>query len=204
MVNGVEKVRNTDYTVDLASGKITFTTAPANAMDNVDIYWNRNDGNRDIIEGMRFGTLFGGNIDSRIFLYGNITCQNRVYFSGNDEFGPSVEYFSAFSQIDIGPSNYAVTDLTRQYDRLLATTNHPEAYYLTISTETLTVALPGGETATKLVPSVATFPLNEAHGNFAFGQGQVLNNYPVTLDKSGFTLWKATNVRDEKKCSSNK
>jgi hypothetical protein len=30
------------------------------------------------------------------------------------------------------------------------------------------------------------------------GQGQLIDNYPVTIDKTGLTLWKATNVRDEK------
>ena len=188
----------TGYTADLTNGTVTITTAPQQAMDNVDIYWTLDDGDRNIIEGMRFGTVFGGDLDTRVFLYGNPECQNRAYFSGLCDGVPSVEYFPATAQVDIGPSNFALTDLTRQYDRLLATTNRPEAYYLTISTETLSVALSDGTKTSRLVPSVATFPLNEVHGNIAPGQGQLINNYPVTIDRNALIMWKATNVRDEK------
>ena len=203
LVNGEEKTVTTDYTVNLTNGVVSFVgTAPQQGMDNVDIYWTLDDGDRDIIEGMKFGTVFGGDLDSRVFLYGNPTCPNRTYFSGIADDGanvvPSVEYFPATAQVDVGPSNFALTDLTRQYDRLLATTSRPEAYYMTIGTEVLDVTLSDSSTAKRYVPSVSTFPLNEIHGNVAPGQGQLIDNYPVTIDKGGLTLWKATNVRDEK------
>ena len=199
LVGGEEKTVTTDYTVNLANGTVTFVgTAPPQGMDNVDIYWTLDDGDRDIIEGMKFGTIFGGDLDTRVFLYGNSTYPNRTYFSGLCEGVPSVEYFPATAQVDIGPSNFALTDLTRQYDRLLATTNKPEAYYLTIGTETLDVVLADNSTTQRYVPAVSTFPLNETHGNVAMGQGQLIDNYPVTIDRNALTLWKATNVRDEK------
>ena len=192
----------TAYTADLTTGVVTMTTAPAQGYDNVEITWSKDDGDRSKITGMKFGTIFGGDVDTRVFVYGNSSCQNRVYYSGITMVGevavPSVEYFPATAQLDIGPANFAVTDLTRQYDRLLATTNKPEAYYLTISTEQLPITLGGGETTTRYVPSVGTFPLNEAHGNVAPGQGQLLNNYPVTFEDGAIIQWKATNIRDEK------
>ena len=126
------KVNGVDAAYTASSDIITITQAPAQGYDNVEICWSKDDGDRDIIEGMRFGTVFGGDVDTRVFLYGNPNCQNRVYFSGTAFDGdiavPSVEYFPATAQADIGPSNFAVTDLTRQYDRLIATTNKPEAY----------------------------------------------------------------------------
>lgn len=198
----INKEETTAYTPDLLNGKITFTTAPAQGMDNVDIYWSKDDGDRHIIEGMRYGTVFGGDIDTRVFLYGNPNYPNRTYFSGIADDGsnvvPSVEYFPATAQVDVGPSNFALTDLTRQYDRLLATTNKPEAYYMTIATESLPVTLVDNTQTSRLVPSVSTFPLNESHGCVAMGQGKLIDNYPVTIDKNSLTLWKATNVRDEK------
>lgn len=199
VVNG-STVASTGYSYDLAAGTVTINSAPSSGMDNVDIYWTLNDGDRGIIEGMKFGTVFGGAIDSRVFLYGNSSMPNRTYFSGiNSETGqPSVEYFPASAFVDVGPSNFALTDLTRQYDRLLATTNRPEAYYLTIGTETLPLTLSDNSTTSRLVPSVSTYPLNEVHGNVAPGQGQLIDNYPVTLDRNALILWKATNVRDEK------
>lgn len=207
-ITSVDKIfvngsREYDFTSNLSAGTVTFTSgAPSSGTDNVDIYYSKANNDRSIIANMRFGTVFGGNFDTRVFLYGNPSCQNRVYFSQTEYVGDNattgVEYFPATNQVDIGPANYAVTDLTRQYDRLLATTNKPEAYYLTISTEELNVTLSSNETATRYVPSVSTYPLNEIHGNVAFGQGQVLNNFPITIDKTGFTLWKQTNVRDER------
>lgn len=199
IVDGTEKTITTDYTVDLVNGVVNFVgSAPQQAMDNVDIYWSKTDGDRGIIEGMKFGTVFGGDLDTRVFLYGNPTYQNRTYYSGLCDGVPSVEYFPATAQVDVGPSNFALTDLTRQYDRLIATTNRPEAYYMTISTESLSVTLEDASTTTRLVPSVGTFPLNEIHGNVAPGQGQLINNYPVTLDRNAIIQWKASNVRDEK------
>lgn len=206
LVDNVEKTVGTDYTVNTTNGTVTFVEghipASSNVMDQVDIYWTKDDGNRDIIRGMRYGTVFGGDVDTRVFLYGNPNCKNRVYYSAisfeNDIAVPSVEYFPATAQVDIGPSNFAVTDLTRQYDRLLATTDKPEAYYLTISTEQLPVTLVDNSSTTRYVPAVSTFPLNETHGNVAMGQGQLLMNYPVTFEDNAIIMWKATNVRDEK------
>lgn len=191
-----------EYSADLINGTITFGGAPISGYDNVVVTWSKDDGDRDIIEGMRFGTIFGGDVDTRVFVYGNPSYQNRVYFSGiayeNEIAVPSVEYFPATAHVDIGPKNFAVTDLTRQYDRLLATTNKPEAYYMTISTEQLPVTLGGGESATRYVPAVSTFPLNEVHGNVAPGQGRVLDNNPVTFEDGAIIQWKSTNVRDER------
>ena len=212
LVNGV-LVPSSSYTTSPVQGTVTFNTAPSTGTDNVDIYWGfytvdeqgglfPNNPDRHLIDGMRYGTVFGGDVDTRVFLYGNSECTNRTYFSGIADDGtnvaPSPEYFPATAQVDVGPSNFILTDLTRQYDRLLATTNRPEAYYLTISLEQLPVTLGDGSSATRYVPSVSTFPLNEAYGNMALGQGQLIDNYPVTIDRTGLALWKATNVRDEK------
>jgi hypothetical protein len=139
---------------------------------------------------MKFGTIFGGDVDTRVFLYGNPDERNRIRYSAPEDGIPSVEYFPTFNQLDVGPKNFAVTDLTRQYDRLLVTTNKPEAYYCTIGTLQL------DENRTE--SSVQTFPLNEAHGNIAMGQGQVLNNDPVTIENGAIIKWKSSNVRDER------
>lgn len=195
IVDGTQLTAETDYTVNLTDGVVTFTTAPQNiSTDNVDIYWTKTENTRTKIEKMKFGTIFGGDVDTRVFLYGNPDEKNRIRYSGVTEDGiPTVEYFPTFYQADIGPKNFAVTDLTRQYDRLLITTNKTEAYYLTLGT----IQLDDDTTTT----GVQTFPLNEAHGNIAMGQGQVLNNDPVTIENGAIIKWKSTNVRDERNMS---
>ena len=144
---------------------------------------------RHFIENMRAGIIFGGGVDTRVFLYGNENEPNRIRYSSVADMVPSVEYFPGVNQIDIGANNFEVTDLRRHYDRLLVTTNKPEAYYMTLDT----IDIEGVTT-----PSLATYPLNEVHGNVAFHQGQVIDNDPVTIDKDSIIRWKSTNVRDER------
>lgn len=187
-VNGTE-IASTGYSVNTTNGTVTFTNIPTAGTDNVDIYWSKTDGNRSIIEGMRAGIVYGGAVDTKVFLYGNTNTPNRIYYSATAGGAPSVEYFPATYQVDVGPSNFAVTDCTRQYDRLIVTTNRPEAY--TIGIDLIDV----NGTST---PSVVTLPLNEVHGNIAFAQGQVINNDPVTIEKGQLIRWKSTSIRDER------
>lgn len=177
------------YTKDLINGTVTLNTAPSEAMDNVDIYWTKENGDRHFIESMRAGIIFGGDTDTKVFLYGSHEEQNRIRYSGVANLVPSVEYFPAVNQIDVGATNFAITDLRRHYDRLLVTTNKPEAYYITLDL----IDIEGYTTV-----SPQTFPLNEAHGNIAFNQGQVINNDPVTFETGSIIRWKSTNVRDER------
>jgi hypothetical protein len=74
-----------DYTVDLVNGTVTFTTAPSQGLDNVYIYWNKDNGSRHFIEKMRFGTIFGGDVDTRVFLYGNPDERNRIRYSSPED-----------------------------------------------------------------------------------------------------------------------
>lgn len=188
LVNGTE-VASTGYSVNTTNGTVTFTNVPTAGTDNVDIYWTKDDNDRKYIEYMKAGIVYGGDVDTKVFLYGNENEQNRIRYSATANGAPSVEYFPAVNQVDVGPSNFAVTDLTRQYDRLIVTTNRPEAY--TIGIDLINVN--GYET-----PSVVTLPLNEVHGNIAFAQGQVINNDPVTIENGQLIRWKSTTIRDER------
>ena len=187
IVNGTDL--STGYSTNLANGTVTFTNIPTAGTDNVEIYWSKDNGDRHFIENMRAGIVYGGDVDTKVFLYGNESEPNRIRYSATANGAPSVEYFPGVNQVDIGPSNFAVTDLTRQYDRLIATTNKPEAYQIGIDL----INVNGYET-----PSVVTLPLNEVHGNIAFAQGQVINNDPVTIENGQIIRWKSTNVRDER------
>ena len=81
----------TDYTVDLAAGKVTFTTAPGKSPitgeDNVRITASRLvAGYADRINKCRFGTLFGVNgAADRLFLSGNPDFVNYDWHSGQND-----------------------------------------------------------------------------------------------------------------------
>ena len=72
-VNGALKVEVTDYSVVLATGKVTFTTAPSDAApDNVEIEWTKvTAGNRSQVTACRAAMTFGGANDTRIHMWGN-------------------------------------------------------------------------------------------------------------------------------------
>lgn len=186
-VEGVEQTVNVDYTVNLTTGIVTFTTAPLTSVDNVDIYWTKGSGNRDYITGNKYFILFGPQNDTRVFLYGHPTYKNRIRYSDLGDLVPSVEYFPATNFNDISSDNTAVTNIDRQYDKMIINKKQ-ESYYSFY--ESVTV---GDST----LVSFPVLPLNQSIGMVAYGQGQVVNNNPITLD-AGIQEWVSTSVRDER------
>lgn len=186
-VGGVTKVEGTDYTVNLTTGQVTFAIAPVVGVDNVDIQWTKGTGQRSEIIGHTFAMFFGGKNDSRIFVYGNGT--NRYNFTGLADGVPSAEYFPALNYREVGSNQFAVTDIVRQYDRQLTFTDGGETFYSYYGTFS--------DTAGNIVADFPTFPLNNATGNIAPGQAQLIGNNPFTI-QTGVYEWVATDVRDER------
>lgn len=184
LVDGVE----TSVTKDLVNGKITFATAPAQGIDNVDVYWTKGTGSREQILKNYYCQKYGLASDTRVFLYGNEDAKNRIYFSDLADGVPSVEYFPATNFIDIGSSNTAVTDINRQYDRLIICKEN-ETYYSTYEAIT--------DSTGQAIIAFPTYPLNSSHGMVAKGQGQLLDNYVTTIDSS-IVQWVSTNTKDER------
>lgn len=184
-INGV---LTTAYTTDLTNGNITFSTAPTSGEDNVEIFWSKDNGLRDKVTNNRASILFGPNNDTRVFFYGNEDAQNRVIYSDLADGVPSVEYFPILNFLDIGSINSAVTNIERQYDIMIITKDSREAYFSEYDSF---------EVEDDTIVSFPVLPLNDARGNIAFAQGQIINNDPITIDDS-LIIWVSTNVRDEK------
>lgn len=184
LVDGVE----TTVTKDLTNGKVTFGTAPAQGVDNVDIYWTKADTNRNLILKNKYFQKYGLANDTRVFLYGNDEAKNRIYFSDLANGVPSVEYFPATNFLDIGSSNEYVTDISRQYDRLIIS-KETETYYSTYEAIT--------DSTGQSIITFPVYPLNSSHGMVAKGQGQLLDNYVTTIDSS-IVMWTNTNTKDER------
>ena len=184
LVDGVE----TEVTKDLANGKITFVTAPKQGTDNVDVYWNKENADRNIILKNKYFQKYGLANDTRVFFYGNDEAKNRVYFSDLGTGVPNVEYFPSTNFLDIGSSNEAVTDISRQYDRLIIN-KETETYYATYEQIT--------DTTGDSIVTFPVYPLNSSHGMVASGQGQLLDNYVTTIDSS-IVMWTNTQTKDER------
>lgn len=183
-VGGVE----TSVTKDTTNGKVTFSPAPTQGVDNVDIYWTKGTGTASNVTANYYATKYGMSSDTRVFLYGNKTAKNRIYFSDLANGVPNVEYFPGTNFIDIGSSNEFVTDISRQYDRIIIS-KESETFYAMYDQ---IVDAEGNSIITFPV-----FPLNSSHGMVAKGQGQLLDNYVTTIDSS-IVQWVNTQSRDER------
>ena len=188
----------TAVTYATATGIVTFSTAPASGTDNVIIRYKKNNVDASVKENItknRYVQKWGLANDTRLFLYGNPNAKNRIYYSTPPETlnkkkeDGAAEYFPANSFLDIGSSNDAITDISRQYDRLIVSKEN-EAYFL--SYEPIT------DTTGKTIIAFPTYPLNKSHGMLAYAQGQVLDNYITTIDNSGIIQWTSTNTKDER------
>lgn len=184
IVDGVE----TSVTKDLVNGTVTFATAPTQGVDNVDIYWSKTDTNRDLVLKNKYFQKYGLANDTRVFIYGNDEAKNRIYFSDLANGVPSVEYFPGTNFLDVGSSNEYVTDISRQYDRLIIS-KEMETYYSTYEAIT--------DSTGQSIITFPVYPLNSSHGMVAKGQGQLLDNYVTTIDSS-IVMWTNTNTKDER------
>ena len=188
-VGGVTLTATTNYTVNLTNGTVDFSGgtsphgAPASGTNNVEIDWTKGSGTRSVVTGNKYAVLFGGQNDSRVFLYGDGT--NEIVFSGLADGVPSAEYFPVLNISAVGSSEYPITYVTKQYDRqIIYTTNN--AYYSVYEyDETLGTTFP-------------IYPLNDKIGNLPYGQGQLIQNNPFTVDLKSVYEWIATSVRDER------
>jgi len=186
-VGGVVKTVTTDYTVNLTTGAVTFVAAPATGVDNVDIQWTKGTGQRSEVTGHKFAMFYGGQNDTRVFVYGNGT--NRYIYTGLAAGVPSAEYFPALYYREISSNEFAVTDIVRQYDRQIIYTNGGETWYSYYD--------PITDSNGDVTPDFPTFPLNDTIGNVAPGQSQLIQNNPFSI-QNGVYEWGATNVRDER------
>lgn len=89
LVNGVE----TSVTKSTTKGTITFSTAPSQGVDNIDVYWTKGSGQREIITKNHYFQKYGLANDTRVFLYGNSEAKNRTCFSALGNGIASAEYF---------------------------------------------------------------------------------------------------------------
>lgn len=180
-------------TLNGSTGVFTFSSAPGVGTDNVEIKYKKNNTTTatDILKN-KYVQSYGLATDTRIFVYGNKDAKNRIYFSDLGDGVPNPTFFPANNFIDIGSSNEAVTDISRQYDRLIIS-KEKEAYYATYDSITDTT----GET----IISFPTYPLNTSHGMVAMGKGQLLDNYVTTIDASGIIQWLNTQSKDERNAS---
>lgn len=181
-VNGVSKTEGTDFTVDRTNGKVTFTTAPTAGTNNVIITAEKTiTGFKDRIFKCTLNAVYGGANDTRVFVSGNPDFPNYVWRSGLYE----PKYFPENGFYKVGTTNEKVTGFSKQYD------------YLVIEKERTKWNM-NFELNSKGEPTFPIKPLNDQVGTYADKSIQIINNNPVSLDKTGVHVLVSSNVRDER------
>lgn len=170
------------WTPNVSDGKVTFTEAPPEGTNSIEIGWSVAEDTADEIRAMRYAELYNGAQDSRIFVYGDGT--NRCFYTGIDYDGIArADYFPDLNVAHVGDENTPITAMIRHYNRLLCF-KLDSAWSIDYSTITLT---DGSVTAGFYVT-----PINRSIGNCALGQAVLVENKPRTLDGRSIIEWKAT------------
>jgi hypothetical protein len=189
-LNGTPLTLTTDYTVNLVTGVVhTVAVIATGNPSGLDIYWTKGVGQRTLITNCRFEMDYSGQTDSRVFLWGNTALKNRRFWSGLANGIPSCEYFEANSYDDLGTGEYAISDIVKQLDRQKIFFEHGGGTMYSYYASTIDVI-------GNVLVTFPAFELNENISNEAFGQVQIINDRPFTLNK-GIYSWQPSTVRDQ-------
>ena len=168
------------YTADLTAGTVTFTGAPGAGTNTIEIGWTMAENFRGQVLSMRWGELYAGTQDTRIFLYGDGS--NKAIYSGLDYDGnPRADYFPDLNEVSVGDANTPITGMIRHYSRLLC---FKESSAWTIQYGTISMA------DGLVTEAFYVTPVNRSIGNVAPGQVRLVLNSPRTLHGSDVYEWK--------------
>lgn len=175
-----EKLSADEYSYDLTEGTVTFPEAPAQAVNSYEIAWTMAENFRGQVSAMRYGELYSGTQDTRVFLYGDGT--NKAVYSGLDYDGkPRADYFPDLNEVRVGEENTPITAMIRHYSSLICfkTNSAWSIQYglVTLADESLT-------------PAFYTTPVNRSIGNEALGQVRLVLNAPWTLHGNDLYEWR--------------
>ena len=179
-----------NWTADIQNGTVSFaqSSVPQKGLNNLEICWEKaSTAKAKTITKCTDGMNFGGNTDTRVFLYGNPDYPNYRFYSELANGLPSAEYFPETNYTVIGAST--ITDMVQQYDRQLIFTEDRAYYsYCELRTDALG----------NYYPSFPVYNLNFEKGNLIKGSSAVIDNTPVTLSDDGLNRWISTTVQDER------
>jgi hypothetical protein len=184
LVTGTNYTLTTHYSVNTTTGQVTFVVGskPAAGTNTIEIGYTASSTLRSQIEAMKRAELYNGQNDNRVFIYGDGS--NKAFYSGLDNNGqPTAEYFPDLNVVHIGDANTPIYDLLRHYGELMTFKDgsaHRIKYgQITLADDTVTAAF--------YVETV-----NKGIGGSGYGQAQLVENNPRTLDGRSIYEWTAT------------
>ena len=172
------------WTPDTTNGKITFTSAPAQAVNGLEVQWTMSTDFSASVKAMRFAEIFSGMSDTRVFIYGDGT--NELFYSSIDYDGkPRADYFPDLNEAAIGDANTPITALIRHYSKLVI--------FKADSTWSCSFNLTTFEDGTT-TEALYIYPVNKRLGHTPFGQTALVMNSPRSLFGNDVYEWKNNNA----------
>lgn len=136
----------------------------------------------------RYNMFYGGENDTKIFLWGNPDYPDSRIWSDTVDGISSVTYFPESNYTRVGDGS-KICDIVRQYDRqLIFCQNSAYLSYIENCTDAL------GR-------SYFSFPIrtvSDTKGSAVSGQSKLIGNIPITLMNDGLYKWVSTSQRDER------
>lgn len=178
------------YTVDLESGIVSLKNEPSSTDPNAfEVRYSKKPSEgEELIHKMRYATLWGGDNDTRIFLWGDKENPAIYRYSGVHDGVSGMEYFPELF-FNKTLSGNAVTSILRHYDRLLIFTE-ADAYYSYIETKS--------DANGKEYLSFPVRTLSSTVGCSEEGCAVLALNTPLTVHSGSLYRWVSTSIRDER------
>lgn len=175
-----ENIAASAYSSDLTEGTVTFTEAPAKAVNSYEIGYTMPNPFRSQVTSMRYSELYNSTQDTRVFIYGDGTY--KALYSGIDYDGqPRADYFPDLYEMAIGDANTPITALIRHYSTLICFKSH-STYSIRYGDYTLSDG--------RVTAAFYSSPINRTIGNAALGQAQLVLNSPRTAFGGELYEWK--------------
>ena len=178
LVNGEDKTADGSFNAE--SHTFTFTEAPPEGANNVEISYAAEADNLIQIGKCPYYESYNGTTETRLWFYGDGT--NKVYYTGVPLEGDlSKLYVPAMSEVAVDLTPSAVTGLVRHYNRLFA---YKADGACTITYQPTT--LEDG----RVIAGFTVRNVRKDIGNEAPGQVRLVNNYPRTFSHANLYEWR--------------
>lgn len=184
----VDNAEVNGWTFDTSNQKLTFTSAPAQGVNNVEITYQINGALLDArtkFSKMPYVEAYNGPTDSRLFFYGDGS--NVTYYTGVplDSGRGTVMYIPAANEISVDMSDSPITAATRHYNKLLFF--KPDCTAI-VTYEPTTLA--DGST----IAGFTMKTISKVSGNEPYGQVRLVDNSPRTISEGNLYEWKMVSV----------
>ena len=184
-----EELPKTAYTVYLEEGEVQLSASnPSTEINAYEVTYSKKIPEENNPHRMKYAVLWGGDNDTRVFLWGDVEKPDVYRYSGVHDGVSGMDYFPELS-FNKSATGRPITSLVRHYDRLLIFTDR-EAYYSYIEKKSDSSGM-----------EYLSFPvrtLSSEVGCLHPNTAVLVDNTPLTLSGTSLYRWVSTTVRDER------